>query len=108
MFGSKINIDMVKAMTPTSKETLKYQCLLCSGGDIWKARELYDFYASDMTELPDFDPPVPSRMETLKENAGSIFGWIKDNKDDLMGLYEFVKSVRGGGVPKSNPLPPIN
>ena len=48
-----------QGLRATSKSSLKLQCLFCAKGDLKEAKELYDFFASDMPDLPDQDP-VPS------------------------------------------------
>ena len=46
--------------------------------------------------------------------AGTIFGWVKENQNDIMQGIEFLKSLKkGGGMPPSGaapvspPLPPL-
>jgi hypothetical protein len=70
-----------QGLRATSKSSLKLQCLFCAKGDLKEAKELYDFFASDMPDLPDYDPvpmcpsSVPSavlqqsKSETISEKA---------------------------------------
>lgn len=117
MFWSKkikISPDMIKAIKPTSKASCKMQCLFACKGDVKSARELYDFFTSDMPNLPDFDPVAPSNIQQVKETALGLFGWFKENQDEVLTVVDFIKNMRkgGGGIPPSTPpsapLPPIN
>ena len=51
-FTSKKRLEMLQAIRPTSKSTLKMQCLFVCKGDIDEANKLYDYFAKDMPELP--------------------------------------------------------
>lgn len=103
---------MIRAINPTSKASLKMQCLLVSNGDIDKAERLYDFMAKDMPDLPMFDPVQPTTMQQVKETASSTFAWIKENKNDILDWVGFFQGMFGkGGKPPASPaapLPPIN
>lgn len=110
---NKINKEMIRAINPTSKASLKMQCLLVSNGDIDKAERLYDFMAKDMPDLPMFDPVQPTTMQQVKETAASTFAWIKENKNDILDWVGFFQGMfgKGGGIPPASPaapLPPIN
>lgn len=109
---NKINKEMIRAINPTSKASLKMQCLLVSNGDIDKAERLYDFMAKDMPDLPMFDPVQPTTMQQIKDGAANTMNWIKENKDDIMDWVGFVKGMFSkGGTPPTPPsasLPPIN
>ena len=48
---------MIRAINPTSKASLKMQCLLVSNGDIDKAERLYDFHGKGYARLTDVRPP---------------------------------------------------
>lgn len=103
---------MLKAIKPTSKTALKMQALLVSNGDVEKAERLYDFLAKDMDDLPTFDIVPPTTMQNVKETAISIFGWVKENQNDIINGIELIKGLRnGGGLPPTtapvNPLPPL-
>lgn len=96
----------------TSKMTLKASCIRACNGDIEKAEKLYDFFAKDISELPDFDVPQPSTLDQIKGVAGDIFGWVEQNQDKLVGAYNFIQNIRGGatiGTPSAPPagVPPI-
>lgn len=104
---------MIRAINPTSKASLKMQCLLVSNGDIDKAERLYDFMAKDMPDLPMFDPVQPTTLQQVKQTAAETFGWINENQDTIMNWVEmirgmFSKSVPPAGAPPQGPLPPIN
>ena len=103
---------MLKGMTVTSKSTLKMQCLYASKGNIKEAKELYEFFASDMEDLPDHDPVAPTMLEQVKEGATGLVGWVKENQDTLVQTYDFLRGVFKKGEPAmpapSAPLPPIN
>ena len=99
----------------TSKSSLKLQCLFCAKGDLKEAKELYDFFAADMPNLPDYDPPVPTWMDNTKETVNGLMGWLKENQDTLAQGYDFIRGIiqkRGAvtDVPPADttPLPPIN
>lgn len=98
---------------PTSKASLKSQCLLLSKGRVEEAEKLYDFYIKDMDGLPMFDIVPPSTVQNVKETALNIFGWVKENKDDIIQGIDFIRSLKNGSPISSvntdtPPLPPIN
>lgn len=103
---------MIQAIRPTSKATLKIQCLFACKGDIEESMKLYDYFAKDMPELPDYDPVQPTWVDNTKETVTGFMEWLKNNKETLAEGYEFVRSVvqRRGLPPVSHetPLPPIN
>jgi len=107
----KEDINMIR---PTSKASLKSQCLLLSNGDVDRAERLYDFYIKDMEDLPMFDMVAPSAFDNIKNTGGQIFGVIKDNKDDIIQVVQFIQSIikheppSTNIIPKYQPLPPIN
>lgn len=109
----KIEPDMIKMIKPTSRSSCKMQCLFACKGNIEEAEKLYDFLTKDMPNLPDFDPVAPSNMQQVKETAVGLFGWFKENQNEVMTVIDFIKNMRNGGggvppVPSSAPLPPIN
>ena len=83
---------------PNSKFDLKMQCIAVAKGNITEAEKLYDFLVKDI-ELPDVTTPPPSTMEQIRTMAGNMAGWVKENKDDLVGAFHFLRSLRGGVVP---------
>ena len=104
---------MIRAIRPTSKASLKIQCLWASGGDVDKAKKLYDFFADGLDSLPENDPVPHTWGENLKDTADSLMGWFRDNQDTLAQGYEFIRNIvakRGNVTPPSGitPLPPIN
>lgn len=90
---------MLQAIRPTSKSTLKMQCLFVCKGDIDEANKLYDYFAKDMPELPDYDPVPPTWMDNTKDVANGIVGWLGNNKDTLMQGYEMVRAMTGNRLP---------
>ena len=106
--SKKKRLEMIQGIKPTSKATLKLQCLFCCKGDIDEAAKLYDFFAKDMPNLPDYDPVAPTWVDNTKEMANSIVGWISQNKDTLAKTYEFFRQiiVNRGALPSVAPEPP--
>ena len=60
-----------QGLRATSKSSLKLQCLFCAKGDLKEAKELYDFFASDMPDLPDQDP-VPLTWQQNTAELGRL------------------------------------
>lgn len=110
MFGRN-DID-INGIVVTSKMSLKASCIKVCGNDIDKAEKLYDFFAKDIQNLPDFDVPPPSTFEQIKTMAGDVFGWVEQNQDKLIGAYNLIQGFRSGapiatpGVPPTG-IPPI-
>ena len=84
---------MIQAIRPTSKATLKMQCIFATKGDIDEANKLYDYFAKDMPELPDYDPIQPSWVDNTKDAVNGIMGWVKDNQGTLAQAYEFIRGI---------------
>ena len=111
---NKIRKDMLPNLRPTSKASLKMQCLLTCNGDLEKASKLYDFMIKDMEDLPMFDVQPPTTMQQDKETIGQGIGWLKENQNEIIQGIEWIRSMfgRGGGMPPSgaapSPIPPIN
>ena len=112
---------MLQAIRPTSKSTLKMQCLFVCKGDIDEANKLYDYFAKDMPELPDYDPVPPTWVDNTKDVANGIVGWLGNNKNTLIQGYEMIRAMTGNRLPPltlpamaeeagatAAPLPPIN
>lgn len=94
----------------SSKMSLKMSCINACKGDVGKARELYEFLASDIVDLPDFDVPQPTTMQQVQQTVGNIFGWVKDNREDIVQAVGFIQSLRGGTsskVANAAPIPPL-
>lgn len=114
--NKKKKLEMVQAIRPTSKATLKIQCLFACKGDIDEAMKLYNYFAADMPELPEYDPVQPTWMDNTKETVNGLMGWFKENQDTLAQGYEFIRNVvQKRGLPPAGeaagtvaPLPPIN
>jgi len=107
---------MIQAIRPTSKATLKMQCLMVCKGDIDEALKLYDFFAKDLPELPDFDPVAPTWQQNTAQTLNGIMGWLKENGGTIQQAYSFVQQViaNKGVLPTITPetppapLPEIN
>jgi len=107
---------MISAMRPTSKATLKMQCLMVCKGDIDEAMKLYDFFAKDMPDLPDFDPAPVTWQQNTAQTVNGIMVWLRENSGTLQQAYQFVQQVIANKgvmpvaseVPDAEPLPPIN
>lgn len=103
---------MLKGLTATSKSSLKLQCLFAAKGDLKEAKDLYEFFASDLSDLPDHDPVPPTWVDNTKDAVAGLFGWLKENQDTLAQSYDFVRGIIGkrGPAPTEpvQPLPPIN
>lgn len=95
----------------TSKDTLKRTALLACGGDVKAATEIYEFFVKDMESMPDYDAVPPSFMDQAKATLGDVFGFVDANQDKLIGAWNIIQQMRGGGsiTPQAPPtnLPPI-
>lgn len=110
MFGrNNIELGMI---VMTSKMSLKASCIKACNGDIEKAEKLYDFFAKDISNLPDFDVAPPTTLEQVKGVVGDVFGWVDKNQDKLIGAYNLIQNIRSGspispaGIPQTG-VPPI-
>lgn len=117
MFGKKEDterkIKMVQEMKITSKVALKQYCLIATRCDVGEAQKLYDFLIKDMDELPMFDPIQPTWFDNTKRTAADIFGFIKENQDDIAKGIELMRGLIGKNgsiknVAEATALPPIN
>ena len=117
--NNKKRLEMIQGIRPTSKASLKLQCLFATKGDIDEAKKLYDFFADDIPSLPDYDPAPTTWVDTTKQAATDIFSWFKDNQNTIATGYEMVRQMTGGKLPPltlpttesevpAEPLPPIN
>lgn len=114
--NKKKKLEMIQAIRPTSKATLKIQCLFACKGDVEESGKLYDYFAKDMPELPDYDPVPPTWMDNTKETVNGLMGWVTENKDTLAQAYNFIQQVVSKrGLPTIGettgmvePLPDIN
>lgn len=114
-FNKKKKLEMIQAIRPTSKATLKIQCLFACKGDIDESNKLYEYFAKDMPELPDYDPVQPTWVDNTKETVNSLMGWFRENQDTIAQGYQFIQGIikNKGVLPVeppavSAPLPPIN
>lgn len=114
--NNKKRLEMISAMRPTSKATLKMQCLMVCKGNIDEALKLYDFFSRDMPNLPDFDPVPPTWQQNTAQTINSIMAWMKENGGTIQQAYSMVQQIIANkGVlpitpepPAAEPLPPIN
>jgi hypothetical protein len=117
---SKKKLEMLQAIRPSSKATLKIQCLMLCNGKVDEAEKLYDYFAKDMPDLPDYDAPVPTWFDNTKDVASGIVSWLGQNKDTLAQGYEILRGITGNRLPPlmggidvppeapAAPIPPIN
>ena len=119
MFGygkKKRRMQMVQqGIRATSKSSLKLQCLFCAKGDLKEAKELYEFFAGDMPDLPDHDPVPLTWQQNTAQTVNGIMGWLKENQGTLAQAYDFLQGIikkRGAAASAeaaaSAPLPEIN
>lgn len=98
---------MIKALRPTSKATLKMQCLVIAKADIDEATKLYDYFAKDMPDLPDYDPAPTTWLDNTKQTANDLMAWLKENQGTLAQGYDFIRSIiaNRGALPSITPDP---
>ncbi len=112
--AKKKKMEFIQNYVPTSKAQLLQVAMYYNKGDLAKAQEMFDFYNKNLN-LPDFDPVPPTFMQQMKDGASGIYGWLKENQEELVQGYQLVYSIikNKGALPVSNmetaaPLPPIN
>ena len=96
---------------PSSKIALRMTCLQQAKGDVKKAKELYDYLSEGMETMPEYPVQQPSAMQQFQQMAGGIFGWVKENQNDLVQAVNFIQSIRGGqpiGMPIPTAAPPVD
>ena len=98
---------MIQGIKPTSKATLKLQCLFATKGDIDEAKKLYDFFAEDIPSLPDFDPSPTTWVDATKQTASDLFSWLKNNQNGIVQGYEMVRAMTGNRLPPLTLTPPV-
>lgn len=92
---------------PTSKATLKRECLYLCHLDVDKAEKMYNFLVKDMTQLPDVEPEQRPFIQNFGKQAGDVLSWFRKNQDMLAQGADLLRGIFGKKVPAS-PLPPIN
>ena len=107
-----------QGLRATSKSSLKLQCLFCAKGDLKEAKELYDFFADDMPNLPEHDPVPLTWQQNTAQTVNGIMGWLKENQGTLAQAYDFIEGLikrRSAAVAAADAteavaasLPPIN
>lgn len=118
MFESKEKkkkMEFIQSYIPTSKAQLVQVAMWYHNGDVQKAQEMVDFYSKNL-KLPDFDPVQPTLVQQVKDGAAGLYGFIKDNQNELVQGYQFIYSIikNKGALPivptesATAPLPPIN
>lgn len=103
-------MDLLTDFVPTSKVQLKGFCMRYADGDVKNATELYNFYA-DGIDLPDKEPQQPTKMQNLKDGVTDVVGFIRDNGDDIMNAFYFVKDLftkKAAAGAVADALPKIN
>lgn len=99
-------IGMIK---PTSKASLKQTCLFLSNLDVDKAAKMYDFLVKDMQGIPDVEPETRPFIQSFGEQASTIVGWFRDNRDMIGDGIAFIQNIVSKKPSVSAaPLPPIN
>lgn len=88
----KQKMEFIQNYVPTSKAQLLQVAMFFNKGDIGKAQEMYDFYARNL-DLPDFDPVAPTFMQQVKQTAGGLFDWIRENRGDIIDGYQLISSI---------------
>ena len=104
-------IEKLNMIKPTSKAELKRQCLYLSNLDVDKAEKMYNFLVKDMENIPDVEPTAKPFLQNFGEQANGVIGWFRENQDMLKDGVNFIMGIlsrKGGTVPPSTPLPPIN
>lgn len=96
-FKKKIDMSDLQKLNVSSKLALKLSCLQASDGDVNRAKELYDYIASDM-QLPDVTPVPPSTFQQIKDGAQDIIGWIQEHQNDIVNVYNTIQAFRGKTV----------
>lgn len=98
---------MIQAINPTSKTSLKQQCLIVSKGNLKEAKELYDFFAEDLQSLPDNDPVPPTWQQSTAQTVNGVLAWIKENQGTLAQGLEFIRAaIANKGIPPMTPTEP--
>ena len=108
IFKKKIDLRMID---PSSKMALKMTCLQTTNGDVKKAQELYAFLSEGMEGMPDYPVQRPSFMQQAQQTIGGLFGWVKENQNEVMQAVNFIQQMRGGqpiGMPISPAVPPTD
>ena len=88
----KKKMEFIQNFVPTSKAQLLQVAMYFNNGDVEKAQKMVDFYSKNL-ELPDFDPVAPSFMQQVKQTAGGLFDWIKENRGDIIDGYQLISSI---------------
>ena len=93
----------------SSKMSLKMSCINACKGDVQRAKELYDFLSEGIKSIPDFDIQPPSMVQQIKETVGSVFGWVKENREDIVQAVGFVQSIvkKPSSAPVTTEIPPL-
>jgi hypothetical protein len=86
-------LEMMQGIRATSKSSLKLQCLFCCKGDLKEAKELYNFFAEDLEDLPDNDPVPQTWQQNTAQTVNSLMAWLKENQGTLTQAYSFVQSI---------------
>ena len=99
-------------MIPTSKASLKIQCLQAAKFEFSEAEKLYNFMIKDMEDLPNFEPQKQSVVMQTKDIIVDGFKWANDNQEQIFNWVGFIKGLfnKGGDMPPATggAVPNIN
>lgn len=101
---------MIPTISLTSKENLKREALILANGDIQTAKEIYEFLADGMDDLPVHEPKQPTWSDNAIGTVSSMLSFAKENQDAIVQVFNIVKGLFGRGTPTTpvTPLPPID
>lgn len=108
----KYDKEILQRMIPTSKASLKIQCLQAAKFDVSEAEKLYNFMIKDMEDLPNFEPQKQSVVMQTKDIIVDGFKWANDNQEQIFNWVGFIKGLlnKGGDMPPATggAVPNIN
>lgn len=100
-------MDKMNQISCSSKLSLKKSCFAACGGDVKKAKEIYDYFAEGL-DLPENDPVPPTLMDKVKSNIAELSGIYEENKDGLAQVWGFIQAMRGKAPVATAVSTPLN
>lgn len=88
-------LQQIQFIQFTSKAALKRQCLVIANGNVKEAKELYEFLAEDMKNLPATDPIPPTWQESTKNTLNGIIQWVTQNQGSIVQGIDYVRGLIG-------------